>query len=178
MQEQKNNEGILTNPYLWAVIYVIAVLVANYTATMFIELPIFGFIAIGTFVFGITFTARDYVHRAGRPLIYGMILVAAILATLMSFLLDVPIRIIIASFIAIIIAETADTEVYQRFIEDRWLTRVLKSNLVSIPLDTVLFTLIAFLGVAGMPPLEEIIFAETLFKFIVGFLTALLRFIR
>lgn len=178
MYEQKNNDGFLTNPYLWAVIYVVAVLVANYTAETFIQLPIFGLLAVGTLVFGITFTARDYVHRAGRPLVYGMILVAAILATLMSLSFQVPMRIIIASFTAIVIAETADTEVYQRYISDTWLVRVLKSNLVSVPLDTILFTLIAFLGVMSTFDLLQIIFADILYKFAVGFLTALLRFIR
>jgi len=33
-------------------IYIIAVLVANYTATWFIPLPVFGMVSVGTLVFG------------------------------------------------------------------------------------------------------------------------------
>ena len=47
-------------------IYILAVLAANYTATWFIPLPIFGMVSVGTLIFGITFTQRDRVHRYGR----------------------------------------------------------------------------------------------------------------
>jgi hypothetical protein len=47
-------------------LYIAAVLAANYTATWFIPLPIFGMLSVGTLIFGITFTQRDRVHRYGR----------------------------------------------------------------------------------------------------------------
>ena len=47
-------------------IYITAVLVANYTATWFIPLPVFGLVSVGTLVFGVTFTQRDRVHRFGH----------------------------------------------------------------------------------------------------------------
>ena len=47
-------------------IYIVAVLAANYTATWFIPLPIFGMVSVGTLIFGVTFTQRDRVHRPDR----------------------------------------------------------------------------------------------------------------
>ena len=49
-----------------ALIYILATLGANYTAAWFIPLPVFGQVAFGTFIFGITFTQRDRLHAAGR----------------------------------------------------------------------------------------------------------------
>lgn len=160
-----------------AILYILATLAANYTADKFIALPFFGLISIGTLFFGFTFTQRDRVHRHGRRAVYLMIAVAAILNVVQSSLLGVPWRIILASFLAIILAELADTEVYQRFIERPWLARVAASNSVSIPIDTILFTLVAFAGVEGFPPitLAAIIFGDIVLKAVISMLAALWR---
>ena len=133
------------------VIYIAAVLVANYTATWFIPLPVFGLVSVGTLVFGVTFTQRDRVHRYGRKAVYTMIFMAAVGMVLESLFLGVAWRIIAASFIAIVLSETADTEVYQKLLHRSWLRRVVGSNLVSIPLDSLLFNVIAFAGVFAPP---------------------------
>ena len=156
-------------------IYVIAVLIANYTATWFIPLPIFGMVSVGTLVFGITFTQRDRVHRFGRKPVYLMIFIAAIGMVLESTFLGVEWRIITASFIAIVLSETADTEVYQRLIKKPWMKRVIGSNLISIPLDSILFNIIAFYGVFQVGMLIAIIFGEIVAKFATGFIAALWR---
>lgn len=156
-------------------IYIAAVLVANYTATWFIPLPVFGMVSVGTLVFGITFTQRDRVHRYGRKAVYAMIFVAALGMALESLFLAVEWRIIAASFIAIVLSETADTEVYQKLLHRSWIQRVTGSNLVSIPLDSVLFNLIAFAGVFEPGMLVAIIFGEIVTKFATGALAALWR---
>lgn len=150
--------------HIHAVIYIIAVLLANYTATWFVPFPIFGQVAVGTVIFGITFTQRDRMHRNGRRYVYAVIGLTALLAALESLLIDVPARIIIASVTAIIFAETADTEVYQRFIQHNWYTRVAASNAVSIPLDTLFFNMIAFYGVFPNSMLVSIMFGEIVVK--------------
>jgi uncharacterized PurR-regulated membrane protein YhhQ (DUF165 family) len=147
-----------------AIIYVTAVLLANYTAVWFIPFPIFGQVAVGTLIFGITFTQRDRMHRNGRRYVYSIIGLTAFLAGLESLLIDVPARIIVASLIAIVLSEAADTEVYQRFIKRSWYTRVAASNAVSIPIDTLLFNLIAFYGVFPIPMLISIMFGEIIVK--------------
>jgi uncharacterized PurR-regulated membrane protein YhhQ (DUF165 family) len=156
-------------------IYIIAVLAANYTATWFIPLPIFGMVSVGTLIFGITFTQRDRVHRYGRKAVYAMIMLAAVGMVLESLLLEVPWRIILASFIAIVLSEAADTEIYHQLLNRSWLQRVTGSNLVSIPLDSLLFNLIAFMGVFEPAMLVAIIFGEIVTKFTTGALAALWR---
>ncbi len=156
-------------------IYIGAVLLANYTATWFIPMPVFGLVSVGTLIFGITFTQRDRVHRFGRKAVYFMIFLAAVGMVLESLLLDVPWRIIGASFIAIVLSETADTEVYQRLLHLGWFQRVARSNLISIPLDSLLFNVIAFAGVFAPGKLAAIIFGEIVAKFLTGMLAALIR---
>ena len=157
------------------IIYILAVWVANYTATWFIPLPVFGMVSVGTLVFGVTFTQRDRVHRFGRKPVYLMILAAAVGMVFESMFLGVSWRIITASFIAIVLSETADTEVYHRLLDKPWMQRVIGSNLVSIPLDSLLFNLIAFAGVFAPAMLTAIIFGEIVAKFATGFLAALWR---
>ncbi|UCF91999.1 MAG: VUT family protein [Desulfobacterales bacterium] len=154
-------------------IYMVAVWLANYTATWFIPLPLFGLVSIGTLIFGVTFTQRDRVHRYGRKAVYSMIFMAAIGMVLESLLLGVAWRIIAASFIAIVLSETADTEVYQKLRHRAWVQRVAGSNLVSIPLDSLVFNLIAFAGVFAAPMLVAIIFGEIVAKFVTGAVAAL-----
>jgi len=157
------------------IIYIAAVLVANYTATWFIPLPVFGMVSVGTLVFGITFTQRDRVHRHGRRAVYLMIFIAAVGMVLESLFLGVEWRIITASFIAIVLSETADTEVYHKLLRRSWMQRVIGSNLVSIPLDSILFNVIAFLGVFQPGMLVAIIFGEIVAKFTTGAIAALWR---
>ncbi len=165
----------LPGPMSAAVIYVLAVLVANFTATWFLPLPVFGQVAVGTIVFGFTFTQRDRMHVRGRRFVYGVIALATVLSGLASALGHVPPRIILASVIAIIVAETADTEVYQRLLAKSWWHRVLSSNAVSIPLDSLMFNLVAFLGVFESRALVGIIFGEILVKTVVGAFSAIWR---
>jgi queuosine precursor transporter len=163
--------------WMYGLIYVVAVLLANYTATpeWFLKFPIFGQVATGTLIFGITFTQRDRLHQFGRQSAYGAIAVAAFANVLMSAVLGVPGRIIFASFVAIILAETTDTEIYQKLLEKSWYTRVASSNAVSIPLDTLLFNLIAFLGVLSPLEMVSLTFGDIVVKYAIGLLTAAYR---
>lgn len=158
-----------------ALIYIAATLASNYMADWFIPLPIFGLVSVGTLTFGVTFTQRDRVHRFGRKAVYAMILAAAVLNVLESVFLGVSWRIITASFTAIVLAEAADTEVYQRLLERPWLQRVAGSNAVSIPLDTILFTCIAFAGVFPATMLIAIMFGDIVVKAVISGLVALRR---
>jgi len=154
------------------VIYCIAVWVANYTATWFIPFPVFGMVSVGTIFFGVTFTQRDRVHKYGRRVVYAMIGVAALGMVIESAVLGVPVRIVVASLVAILLAETADTEVYERLLDRSWIKRVMASNAVSIPLDSVIFNVIAFLGVFSPLMLAQIIFGEIVIKLISGSVAA------
>lgn len=158
---------------IFAAVYILATLAANYTATWFIHFPYFGQVSVATFIFGVTFTARDRVHNSlGRKNVYIMIAVTALLNLLATILGGVEWRIVVASLVAIVLAETADTEMYQHFINNTWGMRVLKSNSVSIPLDSLLFNTIAFAGIFSTTEIASIIFGEIVFKGVVSAITA------
>ncbi|HKI58782.1 MAG TPA: VUT family protein [Trueperaceae bacterium] len=127
-------------------VYVSCTLLANYTLDSFLPIGGFFLLNVGTLFFGVTFTQRDRVHGFGRRAVYAMILSAALANVLLSSHLGTPLRYVGVRFLSIVLSETADTEIYQRLIHRRWLTRVASSNAVSAPLDTLIFTLLAFVG--------------------------------
>ncbi len=126
---------------------------------------------MGTFIYPITFTLRDVVHKvlgrsAARTLIVTCggvnLFMGAYFAWTASVTSDPawglgaeysailgPVwRIVIASIIAEVVSELVDTEVYHWFVtkvttRHQW-ARVLTSNAVSVPLDSVLFSVLAF----------------------------------
>ncbi|MEX0326154.1 MAG: VUT family protein [Puniceicoccaceae bacterium] len=190
-----------------AILYILAVLLANLTATLFLPFEIAPgtgiLVSVGTLVFGITFTQRDRMHARGRPFVYKVIILSAFLNLLMltslryiwgepvlgwfqsrqmdwlggatAMLMENGWRVFLASFLAIVIAEGADTEVFHHYRNHSWIARVVRSNAVSIPVDSVLFNLIAFAGSSFFPALVlfKVILGEIVSKFVVGILYAL-----
>ncbi|HMJ78860.1 MAG TPA: queuosine precursor transporter [Iamia sp.] len=126
---------------------------------------------MGTFIYPITFTLRDVVHKvAGRSAARALILATAgvnlFLAAYLGWTANVesdpswglgaeyetilgPIwRIVLASLAAMVLSELIDTEVYHLFVTRitrrfQWL-RVLVSNAISVPLDNIVFAVGAF----------------------------------
>jgi len=161
-------------PLLLTALYVGSILLANLTLDEFIPLPVFGLLSVGTVFFAAVFTLRDRIHRAGGlRAVYAAIAAALIVNTLAAVLLGTPWRFVGASFLAILVGELADTAVYQRLIRKSWWTRVLASNAVSVPLDSVLFTLLAFWGEMSTRDIVQIIFADILAKYTIAALFAL-----
>ena len=125
----------------------------------------------GTFIYPLTFTLRDLVHkRLGKSVARKVIFMAAGINLFMAMFLQFaawlpqdaawglgnefsailgPVwRIVIASIVAEVIAELIDTEVYHFWVTRitgrfQWL-RVLVSNSVSIPVDSLIFCWGAF----------------------------------
>jgi uncharacterized integral membrane protein (TIGR00697 family) len=185
-----------------AVFYILAVLLANLTATLFLPFEIAPgtgiLVSVGTLVFGLTFTQRDRMHSLGRPFVYKVIFLSAVLNLIMltslsyvwggsllaflearelnwfaealGMLMENGWRVFLASFLAIVFAETTDTEIFHYYRDRTWIGRVVRSNAVSIPVDSILFNLIAFAGSAFFPPvvLAKVILGEILAKFVVG----------
>ena len=184
-------------------IFIVAVLFANLTATLFIPFPIFGQVAVGTLIFGVTFTQRDRMHPRGRRFVYRVILGTAVVNFLMMMSLQLywgaPAyawleaqgwdwlaeafaylqlsgwRVLGASFLAIVLAETVNTEVYHKFRDRSWMIRVARSNGVAIPVDSIVFNFIAFAGVFALTEWTSIVFGEIVTKFAVGMAVALIR---
>jgi uncharacterized integral membrane protein (TIGR00697 family) len=148
----------------------------------------------GTIIYPFTFTFRDLVHKVvGRQGARLIILTAAAINLFMAGLFWVisqlpydpsvgpqhdwdsvlsPVwRIVIASILAEVFSELTDTEVYHLWVTRittrfQWL-RVLSSNAVSIPLDSIIFVWAAFGGVYPTFAVWEIFFANMILKGIV-----------
>lgn len=134
---------------------------------------------MGTFIYPITFTLRDMVHKVlGKRNAQALIITAAFINVFMAVYLawaaSVPSdpswglgeafsavlgpiwRIVFASIAAEVISELVDTEVYHWFVTKittryQW-ARVLISNSVAIPIDSLVFAVLAF---APLPGLED-----------------------
>jgi hypothetical protein len=164
-----------------AALYTLAVAISNVLIPIFINLGAFGMLSAGTLTFGLTFTLRDIAHQTsaraglGRRPIFLMIAVAAVVNVAVALLIGTPGRFLIASFGAIIISEGVDTEIYHRLRAHSWLIRVFSSNAVSVPLDSITFTVVAFAGEPGYDAamMLQIVEADLLFKFGIGALIAL-----
>jgi uncharacterized PurR-regulated membrane protein YhhQ (DUF165 family) len=104
-----------------------------------------------------------------------MIGLAAVANVLMSLHLGTPLRYVFVGFLAIVLSETADTEVYARLLHRRWFTRVASSNAVSAPLDTLIFTTLAFAGEEFATPvwMLQVIVTDVVVKYGSGLLAAL-----
>ncbi len=125
----------------------------------------------GTFIYPLTFTIRDLVHkRLGKQVARQVIILAAGINLFMAFFFQFtawlpqdpswglgrefaavlgPVwRIVIASIAAEVISELLDTEIYHlwqnRITEKYQWMRVLSSNAVSIPVDSLIFCWGAF----------------------------------
>jgi len=145
----------------------------------------------GTFIYPITFTLRDMVHKLlGRKAAQTTIIAAGAINLLMAayfaFLGQLPAdptwplqeafvsvlnpvwRIVIASIAAELFSELLDTEIYQLWITRvtqryQW-ARVLVSNSISIPVDSLIFCWGAFWGILPAAVVWSIFWANVLIK--------------
>ncbi len=146
---------------------------------------------VGTVIYPFTFTLRDLVHKSlGRAAARTVIISAAVInlamAGLFAFAVWLPPdptwplqqefaavltpvwRIVAASILAEIVSEFADTEIYHLWItrvtrRHQW-ARVLISNTISVPLDSLLFCWGAFGGQLPGPTVWSIFWANILVK--------------
>lgn len=145
----------------------------------------------GTFIYPLTFTLRDLVHkRLGIGAARTVVLLAAAINLFMALFFQFaarlpddpewglgrefaailgPVwRIVLASIAAEVAAELVDTEVYRLVVSRitprfQWL-RVLLSNAVSIPIDSLIFCWGAFGGVLPASVVWSIVAANVLLK--------------
>jgi uncharacterized integral membrane protein (TIGR00697 family) len=149
---------------------------------------------MGTFIYPITFTLRDLVHKtlgkkAARTLILtaggiNLFMAAYLFVTALvtedpswglgkefSAVLNPVWRIVIASIAAEIASELADTEVYSWFVRrvtrQKKALRVLLSNAVSIPIDNAIFAFGAFAFTLPPDVVRDIFIMNLLVKFAV-----------
>lgn len=173
--------------------YIAAQMLADITSLKIVLFAGFSMDA-GTLVYPITFTLRDMVHKvAGKRGARAIIVAAAVINLFMAGLFwivarlpyDVsagaqpdwnavlaPVwRIVLASIAAEVVAELIDTEVYHLWVERvtrryQW-ARVLTSNAISVPIDSLAFCWLAFGGILPGAVVWSIFWANVLLKGIV-----------
>lgn len=130
------------------ILYVFFIVLADVLAAKWIiPLPFGLFVPAGVFAIAPIFTLRDQIHRNyGAKKVAILILVASAISLGISVLLGNALlgKVTIASVIAFIISEYADTWIYHLTRNQTWMNRVLKSNAVSTLLDSIIFITLAF----------------------------------
>ena len=145
----------------------------------------------GTFIYPITFTLRDLAHKVlGVKGVRVLIISAAVINLFMAFFfwfiggltpdtvagssdlwgrVLAPVwRITLASIAAEIISELLDTEIYRLWVKKvttryQWM-RVLTSNAISIPVDSFMFSFLAFYGSMPLTSVVGIFTANVIIK--------------
>jgi len=171
-------------------LYLMCQIIADVTAVKIVELWGLTF-AGGTFIYAISFTARDLAHKQlGKKATVRLIWAAGIVNVLMAayfvFILKMPYpvwwegqeamemtlgivpRIVGASIAAELVAQLIDTELYQ-LVWKRWpkapqFVRVLASNGIASPIDSIVFVFIAFYGTMPFVALWGIVWGQTVWK--------------
>jgi uncharacterized integral membrane protein (TIGR00697 family) len=188
--EQKYFKDISTVAIVIVSIYIAAQMLSDIASLKIAFIAGFS-IDAGTFIYPITFTLRDLVHkRLGKSAARTVIIVAAgvnlFMALFFQFVAWLPEdtawgrggefaailgpvwRIVIASIIAEVVAELIDTEVYHFWVSRvtrryQW-TRVLISNGISIPVDSLIFCWGAFGFALPASVVWSIFFANIILK--------------
>lgn len=127
----------------YVILYLAAIVAANLLVASFG--PAISIVNALLFI-GLDITARDRLHDAwhGRGLVWKM---GALIATgsLLSYWVDrATSQIALASFVAFVLANIADTLVYHLLRERAYMVRVNGSNIVSAAVDSLVFPSLAF----------------------------------
>ncbi len=189
-QQDQRKQRTMNSIVIVSGAYVAAQMMADIASLRIVTL--FGFsVDAGTLVYPFTFTLRDLVHKvAGIKAARVLIIAAALINLLMAMIFWItsnlppdpavgpqlefgmvlaPVwRIVFASIVAEVIAELIDTEGYRFWVERvteryQWM-RVLVSNAVSVPIDSLVFAWMAFGGVFDTGVVWSIVFANILVK--------------
>jgi hypothetical protein len=157
-------------------VYIAAQMLADVAS---VKIGLIGSLAVdmGTFIYPITFTLRDIVHKVlgrhnARLLIVSAGVINLFMAAYLMWAAGFPSdplwglgaefaavlgpvwRIVIASIVAELASELLDTEIYHLFVTRvtrrvQW-ARVLVSNSISVPVDNLIFSIGAFAPVAAL----------------------------
>jgi len=187
---KNSNNKILSITILVSVFYVAAQMMSDIGSLRIVMVAGFS-VDAGTFIYPLTFTLRDMVHKvAGIKIARMLILAAAAINLVMALFFKIvailppdlvvgpqsefalvlaPVwRIVGASIIAEVIGELIDTEGYRFWVEKvtrkyQW-ARVLVSNALSIPVDSFIFSFLAFWGIMPTAVVLSIFFSNMIIK--------------
>lgn len=190
------------SPITKTMIFVIAAYIGVQMIADISSLQIVSFFGLaldgGTFIYPFSFTLRDLAHKVlgkqnTRTLIFSAAIINLFMAGFFYIVSLLPIdlvnggnsawpavltpvwRITIASILAELVSELADTEIYSLWVNrvtrnHQW-SRVLVSNAVSVPLDSLLFAFLAFYGNLPIEAVWQIFIGNVIIKFAVTMLS-------
>lgn len=169
--------------------YLLCQIIADVTASKMVDM--FGvYVPAAVFIYALTFTLRDVVHKQlGKQQAVFMVLTAGVVNVLMAayfmftvwlkpapfwgdqeaynLILGVVPRIVGASILAEVVSELIDTEIYHRIKHLAPWKRVLGSNAVSLPIDSLIFVSVAFAGTMPLSALIEVMLGQILLKAVI-----------
>ena len=169
--------------------YLLCQIIADVTASKMVDL--FGiYVPAAVFIYALTFTLRDVVHKQlGKQTAVFMVLTAGVVNVLMAayfmftvwlkpapfwgnqeaynLILGVVPRVVGASILAEMISELIDTEIYHRIKHLAPWKRVLGSNAVSLPIDSLIFVSVAFAGTMPLSALIAVMLGQILLKAVI-----------
>jgi len=198
MKNSKVNWGLIS-----ASAYASFQIISNVLSTKITLLPLLNLsMDGGTILYPLTFTLRDFVHKTCGKYNSRIVVVFSSILSLIAFLcfwivgkmnpdptwvfqvdynnILLPVfRISLASIIAQTVSELIDTEIFSwlyKKVND--ITGSFVSNFVALICDSVIFSLIAFLGALPLATVAGIIISNIIIKFIVSSLAApFIRFV-
>lgn len=169
--------------------YLLCQIIADVTASKMVDL--FGiYVPAAVFIYALTFTLRDVVHKQlGKQQAVFMVLTAVVVNVLMAayfmftvalkpapfwqnqeaynLILGVVPRVVGASILAEMVSELIDTEIYHRIKHLAPWKRVLGSNAVSLPIDSLIFVSVAFAGTMPVAALISVMLGQILLKAVI-----------
>ena len=152
----------------------------------------------GTLLYPLTFTLRDLIHKKSDKKTAVHVVIIGVFMNFLMFLVffmvskmpaDMTVgsqkefgqvlvaswRIIMASTIAMFFSELVDTNIYQWYSEKfkkYQFMRIITSNFVSVPIDSITVTLIAFYGTMPNSVLISITLVNIVIKYAITLITA------
>ena len=152
----------------------------------------------GTLLYPLTFTLRDLIHKKSDKKTSIHIVVIGAVMNLLMFLVffvvskmpaDISVgqqnefrqvlvaswRIIIASIVAMLLSETVDTYIYEKVsnkFKKYQFMKVITSNFISVPIDSIIVTIIAFYGTMPINVLISITLVNIFIKYAITIVTA------
>ncbi len=145
--------------------------VANYYAATFVEVGSLTF-AVGTLTFALAYTLADYIRRYhGRSATIVAVAAGALGTLAYTVAFDGGLgRIVLASLVSLVVASSVDIRLQTALLGGPIWRLVLISNGVSLLVDTVVFTLLAFYGVEGIA-IPNLIVGDYLVKVIMSLIS-------
>ena len=180
----------------FSTIYVVIGMLSNISSLRIIKVLGISMDA-GTLLYPLTFTLRDLIHKKSDKKTALHIVYIGVVMNLLMFIVffivsklpaDMLVgeqkefgqvlvgswRIVLASIVAMFISEVVDSEIYQWYaykFKKYQFMRVLTSNFISVPLDSIIVTVIAFYGVMPNSVLISITLVNIAIKYIITLVT-------